>query len=109
MKGGGSIQIALLKRYSQLENFKGNIVLIAVPDEENLSAGMRAAVKLLSDLQDEHNLVYKLMINAEPHERKNSKVGVFSEGSVGKIMPFVYVRGYLAHAGKVLKGLIQFT
>lgn len=105
MKGGGSIQIALLKRYSQLENFKGNIVLIAVPDEENLSAGMRAAVKLLSDLQDEHNLVYKLMINAEPHERKNSKVGVFSEGSVGKIMPFVYVRGYLAHAGKVFEGL----
>lgn len=105
MKGGGSIQIALLKRYSELENFKGNIVLIAVPDEENLSAGMRAAVKLLSELQDEYNLDYKLMINSEPHERKDSEVGVFSEGSVGKIMPFVYVRGFLAHAGKVFEGL----
>ena len=105
MKGGGSIQMALLKRYSQLKEINGNIVLIAVPDEENLSAGMRAAVKLLSELQDEYNLEYKLMINSEPHERKDPEVGVFSEGSVGKIMPFVYVRGFLAHAGKVFEGL----
>ena len=105
MKGGGSIQIALLKRYSKLENFNGNIVLIAVPDEENLSAGMRSAVRLLSELQDKYNLKYKLMINTEPHQRKDDETGVFSEGSVGKIMPFVYVRGYLAHAGKVFEGL----
>lgn len=105
MKGGGSVQIALLKRYSELKNFNGNIVLIAVPDEENLSAGMRAAVKLLSELQDKYNLKYKLMINSEPHQRKDNDTGVFSEGSVGKIMPFVYVRGYLAHAGKVFEGL----
>ena len=105
MKGGGSIQIALLKRYSELENFNGNIVLIALPDEENLSAGMRAAVKLLSELQDKYNLKYKLMINSEPHQRKDDETGIFSEGSVGKIMPFVYVRGYLAHAGKVFEGL----
>lgn len=105
MKGGGSIQMALLKRYSELKEINGNIVLIAVPDEENLSAGMRAAVKLLSELQDEYNLEYKLMINSEPHERKDPEVGVFSEGSVGKIMPFVYVRGFLAHAGKVFEGL----
>ena len=105
MKGGGSIQIALLKRYSQLENFKGNIVLLALPDEENLSAGMRAAVKLLSELQDRYGLNYKLMINSEPHQRKDDETGIFSEGSVGKIMPFIYVRGYLAHAGKVFEGL----
>lgn len=105
MKGGGSIQIALLKRYSELEYFNGNIVLIAVPDEENLSAGMRSAVKLLSELQDIHNLKYKLMINSEPHQRKDSETGIFSEGSVGKIMPFIYARGFLAHAGKVFEGL----
>ncbi len=104
MKGGGSVQIALLKRYSQLENFKGNIVLIAVPDEENLSAGMRAAVKLLSELQDKYKLNYKLMINSEPHQRIDPNVGIFSLGSVGKLMPFIYIRGYLAHAGKVFEG-----
>lgn len=105
MKGGGSIQIALLKRYSELKNFKGNIVLIAVPDEENLSAGMRAAVKLLYKLKEKHQLNYRMMINSEPHQRRHSSQGIFSEGSVGKLMPFVYIRGVLAHAGKVFEGL----
>lgn len=105
MKGGGAIQIALLKRYSQLKDFKGNIILIAVPDEENLSAGMRAAAKLLYDLKIRHNLNYKIMINSEPHQRKEKSTGIFSVGSVGKIMPFIYVRGFLAHAGKVFEGL----
>ena len=104
MKGGGSIQIALIKRYSEIKDFKGNIVLIAVPDEENLSAGMRAAVKFLSELKENYDLNYKLMINSEPHQRKNFKQGIFSTGSVGKIMPFIYIRGVLAHAGKVFEG-----
>jgi len=105
MKGGGSIQIALMKRYSEVSDFNGNIVLICVPDEENLSAGMRTAVKLLNKLKAEHNFNYKLMINSEPHQRKDFTQGVFSEGSVGKVMPFIYVRGVLAHAGKVFEGL----
>lgn len=105
MKGGGSIQIALLKRYSELKDFKGNIILIAVPDEENLSAGMRSAVILLDELKEKYDLNFKLMINSEPHQRKDFSQGVFSEGSVGKVMPFIYVRGALAHAGKVFEGL----
>lgn len=104
MKSGGSIQLALLKRYSEIKALKGNILLIVVPDEENLSAGMRNAVKLLSELKSRYDLNYSIMINSEPHQRKNSEEGVFSEGSVGKIMPFVYVRGYLSHIGKVFEG-----
>ena len=105
MKGGGSIQLSLLKRYSKLKDFNGNIIVIAVPDEENLSAGMRAGVKLLAELKEKYDFNYRLMINSEPHQRKNFSEGVFSEGSVGKIMPFVYVRGYLSHIGKVFEGL----
>lgn len=105
MKGGGSIQMALMKRYSEINNFSGNLILIAVPDEENLSAGMRAAIKLLDKLKNNHGFNYKLMINSEPHQRKDFAKGIFSEGSVGKIMPFIYVRGVLAHAGKVFEGL----
>lgn len=104
MKAGGSIQFSLLKRYSELKDFKGNVIVIAVPDEENLSAGMRAAVKLLSQLKTEYNLEYQMMVNSEPHQRKNPEEGIFSEGSVGKIMPFIYVRGYLSHIGKVFEG-----
>ena len=104
MKGGGSIQLALLKKYSEMQNLKGNVLLIAVPDEENLSAGMRGAVKFLDELKNQYNLNYLLMINSEPHQRKNKEIGVLSEGSVGKLMPFIYVRGYLAHIGKVFEG-----
>lgn len=109
MKGGGSIQMALLHRYSQLISqdptaLHGNLIVLAVPDEENLSAGMRSAVLLLSELQEKYGLRYKLMINSEPHQRKDPEKGVFSLGSVGKLMPFVYVRGSLAHVGKVFEG-----
>lgn len=104
MKGGGAIQLALLKRYSEIKGLVGNILLIAVPDEENLSAGMRSAVQLLDELKDNHNLNYLLMINSEPHQRVDKHKGVLSEGSVGKVMPFVYVRGYLSHIGKVFEG-----
>ena len=105
MKAGGSIQYALLEAYSRLEDFEGNVIVIGVPDEENLSAGMRAADKLLAGLKEKYGLEYLMMINSEPHQRKDFSKGVFSEGTVGKMMPFVYVRGFLSHAGKVFEGL----
>jgi arginine utilization protein RocB len=105
MKAGGAIQLALLKRYSELVNITGNILLISVPDEENLSAGILSAVFLLKELKEKYSLDYLMMINSEPHERENKDIGVLSEGSVGKLMPFFYVKGSLSHAGKVFEGL----
>ncbi|MDO4720422.1 MAG: M20/M25/M40 family metallo-hydrolase [Peptostreptococcaceae bacterium] len=105
MKGGGAVQMALLSEYAEREDFSGNVILLALPDEENLSAGMRAAVILLNELKEIHKFDYKLMINSEPHQRKDRKKGIFSFGSIGKLMPYVYVRGFLAHAGKVFEGL----
>ena len=108
MKGGGAIQYALLEQYAALAEkgqLEGNVIVIGVPDEENLSAGMRAAVKLLAQLKRQRGLQYRMMLNSEPHQRKDFSQGIFSEGSVGKMMPFVYVRGFLSHAGKVFEGL----
>lgn len=104
MKAGIAIQLALLKRYSELKNLSGNILFLSVPDEENLSAGMRRALELLDELHERFGLKYILTINSEPHQRVKKDTGVISEGSVGKIMPFIYVRGYLSHAGKVFEG-----
>lgn len=104
MKAGGSIQWTLLKRYSEMDDFEGNVIVVAVPDEENMSAGMRGAVRLLAELKDKYDLDYRMMINSEPQQRKSADEGIFSEGTVGKIMPFVYVRGYLSHVGKVFEG-----
>lgn len=104
MKAGGAIQLSLINRYSRIKNLKGNIVLLSVPDEENLSSGMRGAVLLLEELKKKYNLNYLMMINSEPHQRVDENIGVISEGSVGKILPFVYVRGALAHIGKIFEG-----
>lgn len=104
MKAGGSIQMALIDSYSQLDSFQGNVLLLAVPDEESLSAGMRAASPLLTRLKRTHTLDYVLMINSEPHQRKVIENGILSGGSIGKILPFIYVRGILAHAGKSPEG-----
>lgn len=105
MKGGGSIQLALLSRLSEHADFPGTLIVLGVPDEENLSAGMRAAVPLLVRLQERYGLRYQLLINSEPHQRRSPAVGVFSVGSAGKLLPFVYARGRMSHAGKAAEGL----
>ncbi len=105
MKGGGAIHMALMEEYCQKQDFKGNLLLIAVPDEENLSAGMRGAIHLLKALKEEHELNYILMMDVEPHERKKDDTGVLYQGAVGKLMPVVYVKGKLAHVGQVYSGL----
>lgn len=105
MKGGGAIQLVLLEEYSKDENFKGNIVLLSVPDEENLSAGMRAGILKLKELKDKYGLNYRLMLNTEPHEREDEAVPTWYDSSIGKIMPVAYVRGKLAHVGYIYSGL----
>jgi arginine utilization protein RocB len=77
MKAGAAIQCVLLEEYSEKADFKGNILLLSVPDEENLSEGMRGSLSLLSDLKAAFNLDYKIMINSEPHSKEQGKTGTF--------------------------------
>ena len=105
MKGGAAIHLALLEAYSRREDCKGNLLLIAVPDEENLSAGMRGAIPLLKELAEKHQLQYALMLNVEPHDREEDQAGLMYQGTVGKLMPVIYVRGRLAHVKQVYQGL----
>ena len=103
-KGGGAIQMALLDEFSQEENLNGNILLLAVPDEENLSAGMRSAVSLMAELKAKYQLDYVLLIDSEPQTPKNESTGILAAGAVGKLLPFVYVRGILSHAYHAAEG-----
>jgi arginine utilization protein RocB len=105
MKGGGAIQLSMMKERSRDEDRVGNIIVLAVPDEENLSAGMRHGVKILRRLKEKHGLEYKLMVNSEPHQRVDYDRGMISQGSIAKMNFFVYVKGILTHAGKVLEGI----
>ena len=105
MKGGASVQLALFEQYSREIDFEGNILILSVPDEENLSAGMRGALHLLARLKEAHGLQYAMMLNCEPHQREEAPDhGALYDGSIGKVLPMVYVRGRLAHVGRVFDG-----
>ncbi|WP_324824628.1 M20/M25/M40 family metallo-hydrolase [Sinanaerobacter sp. ZZT-01] len=104
MKGGLAIQLSLLDTFAQKDHFKGNILFLSVPDEETLSLGMRESVRLLEKLSEKYHLLYQLLINSEPHERKNENLTIY-DGSVGKAMAVVYVQGKKAHIGKAFEGL----
>jgi arginine utilization protein RocB len=105
MKAAAAIHMVLLKHYSENPEFKGNILLLSVPDEESLSLGARKGASLLRELKDKYDLNYKICIDGEPHERDEKGRGIFYEGSVGKTMVVVYVRGRKTHLGHIFQGI----
>lgn len=104
MKGGACVHMALLEEYASQGNFGGSLLMLGLPDEENLSAGMRSAVHLLHELRQRHGLNYVLMLNGEPQERTAPDLMRLYDGSVGKVMPIFFARGKVAHVGQIFKG-----
>ncbi|UCD82158.1 MAG: M20/M25/M40 family metallo-hydrolase, partial [Desulfobacterales bacterium] len=104
MKGGAAIQLALLEEYAARQDLRGNILLLSVPDEESLSAGMRGSIRLLLELKTRFRLNYRILINSEPHAKEQDKYGTFHVGSAGKLLPVVYVRGKKTHIGHIYQG-----
>ncbi len=104
MKAGAAIQCVVLEDYSEKADFKGNILLLSVPDEENLSEGMRGSLGLLAELKTAFNLDYKIIINSEPHSKEQGRIGSFHIGSAGKLLPVIYVRGKKSHIGHIYQG-----
>ena len=104
MKAGMAIQTVLLEEFSKQEEFTGNLLLLSVADEENLSAGMRSGIVLLEELRERFDLEYTLLIDSEPHLREDHNAGIFYTGSVGKLLPVVYARGRKTHSGDIFQG-----
>jgi len=104
MKAGIAIQLSIIEQFSKKQKFNGNILIISVPDEESLSLGMRSSAELLENIKKIFNLDYTISIDSEPHQKEENNVGVFYTGSVGKLMPVVYVRGKKTHISDTFKG-----
>ncbi len=104
MKAGAAIQMSMIEHFSQEENFNGNLLMLSVPDEETLSKGMLAAITLLTYLRSEHDLDYILTINSEPYFNQVKGKAIFYEGSVGKVMPVLYVKGVKGHVSDPFNG-----
>ncbi|WP_342430682.1 M20/M25/M40 family metallo-hydrolase [Neobacillus sp. FSL H8-0543] len=106
MKMGLALHMALIEKAS-FEKWPINLLLVSVPDEEVDSEGMRAVIPKLVQLQEEHQLKYKLFLNSEPSFSQNpgdTNYYIYS-GSIGKIMPAVLFYGKETHVGEPLSGL----
>lgn len=106
MKMGLAMHMGLIEKAS-VEQWPINLLLLTVPDEEVNSAGMRAAIPKLLELQERHRLTYKLFLNGEPvftKEPGDRNYYVYS-GSIGKIMPSALFYGKETHVGEPLRGI----
>lgn len=108
MKYGMAVDVEILHQFEEmLGYFPGNILLLSVPDEENNSAGMLAAVEMLQRLKEEKGLEYTCCIISEPYFPKypgdDSKY--IYTGSIGKLLPVFYCVGRETHVGDPFSGL----
>lgn len=106
MKAGLTVQLAMLERAMSGE-FKGNILLVTVPDEEVNSAGILSAVPVLNELKKRFGLTYKACINSEPMFAKypNDQNHYIYTGSIGKVLASFYCSGIETHVGEPFSGL----
>lgn len=108
MKGGLAIGLALLEQFGEqvLKGtvLSGNVLFLAVPDEESYSAGMRGALPLLLKLKEAYHLEYSCLIDLEPSRKAGDKLEVHI-GSAGKCMPVILVQGKKAHVGACYDGI----
>lgn len=105
MKGGTALQLGVLEHFSNHVDPDVSILYLSVPDEETLSKGMLVAVGLMDDLKTKHHLTYSLMINSEPYFNMVKNKAIMHQGSVGKIMPVIYVRGIKSHVSDPYAGM----
>lgn len=96
MKAGLAAGIAASEAY----HGEGNLLFIGVADEEDRSAGARAAVPLLPQIAREHGLDIELVINLDAiSDQGDGTAGrVVALGSIGKQLVTAFVAGKEAHA-----------
>jgi arginine utilization protein RocB len=92
-----------------MEAYVGNLTLlfIAVSDEEEKSAGARAAVPSLKQIAQSEDLNIELVINLDAiaDNGDGSKGKVVTYGSIGKQLLTAFVVGQQAHAGYPQNGV----
>ena len=97
MKAGLAAGLAAMEVYSG----DASILFLAVCDEEETSAGARAAAPMLKNLEKQFGLKIKLIINLDAisDQGDGSNGRVVTYGSIGKLLLTAFVRGKQTHAG----------
>jgi len=96
MKAGLAAGLAAMEAYQG----DANLLFLAVADEEDRSAGARAAAPLLPKIVEEHGLDIALVINLDAISDQGDGASgrVVALGSIGKLLLTAFVVGKEAHA-----------
>lgn len=106
MKSGIAAGLAVLLEHAEDPGRVGNLLLVATPDEENSSHGMRSAAARLRELAEGGlELVAALNLDATNDAGDGTLGRAAYLGSVGKLLPSVLVIGRETHAAYPLDGL----
>jgi arginine utilization protein RocB len=107
IKSGIASFIEIVRELSEIRNFRGNILFLAVPGEESNSEGMIASIPFLLKLQKDDGINFTGAIVSECSIPKNENENFkrIYMGSVGKIMPMFFCAGKETHAGVPFQGL----
>jgi len=97
MKAGLAAGLAAMEAYAG----EASILFLAVCDEEETSAGARAAAPALKNLEKQFGLEIKLVINLDAisDQGDGSSGRVVTFGSIGKLLLTAFVHGKQTHAG----------
>lgn len=106
MKCGLALHMAMVAQACE-GRFDGNILLLAVPDEEVNSVGMRAAVPVLLEMAEEYGLEFTTVLNSEPMFTRypGDQNNYIYTGSIGKVLPGFLCYGKETHVGEPFSGL----
>lgn len=108
MKTGDAVLMALIEYITaDIQNFSGNIIFVAVCDEEGGSAGMLSAVSELRKFQDSGEFDLRALLDTDymTSEYEGDENKYVYIGTVGKLLPAFYVVGKETHVGESFKGL----
>ncbi len=107
MKAGLGAGLAALEAFAADPGRRGNLLFVAVPDEEVNSVGARALASALKRLPDTHGLDVVAAINldciGDIGDGTEGRAVAF--GSVGKLLLTAYVVGEQTHASHPFQGV----
>jgi arginine utilization protein RocB len=107
MKAGLAAGLGVLEAFAADPDREGNLLFLAVPDEEVNSAGARAAAPALPEIARQHDLeiVAAINLDAIADDGDGSTGRAVALGTIGKLLPSALVVGVPAHAGYSFNGL----
>ncbi|MGH0217523.1 M20/M25/M40 family metallo-hydrolase [Sinorhizobium meliloti] len=107
MKSGLAVAIACLEQFAADTDRQGNLMLVATPDEERESRGMRSLRDALPGLVRDFDIEIAGGINLDvtSDQGDGSEGRAVYAGTIGKLLPFALVIGCSSHASYPFEGV----